>query len=101
MLDFRFHPKAREELLEAANYINTDDPEQGELFEMIFEDTLDWACSQPLIFRCFEEDFRKIKVGKFRYLLVFRIVGDEVQVLAVAHTSRKPGYWKNRAKNWQ
>jgi len=21
-------------------------------------------------------------------------------VLAVAHTSRKPGYWKKRAQNW-
>jgi len=100
MLDFRFHPEAREELLDAGRYIKDSDPEQGELFRLTFEDSLDWACSQPLIFRCFEENFRKIKVGKFRYLVVFRIAGDEIQVLAMAHTSREPSYWKSRANSW-
>jgi hypothetical protein len=48
-----------------------------------------------------KDDFRKVKVGKFRYSLVFRIRGDEVQILAMAHMSRKPGYWKDRAKDWR
>ncbi len=100
VLRSRFHPAAEEELLEAGRYINADDVVQGKLFEKGFEEALDWACSEPLIFRCFERDFRKLKVGKFRYLLIFRIRGDEVQVLAVAHTSCKPGYWKERARNW-
>lgn len=30
MLNFRFHPEAKEELLESARYIKNDDPEQGE-----------------------------------------------------------------------
>ena len=100
MLRSRFHPAAEEELLEAGRYIKADDVVQGKMFEKAFEEALDWACSEALIFRCFERDFRKLKVGKFRYLLIFRIRGDEVQVLAVAHTSRKPGYWKERARNW-
>lgn len=100
MLDFRFHPEARQELLEAAQYIANDDPRESELFNQAFEQSLDWARSQPLIFRCFESDFRKIKVGKFVYSLVFRVSGDEIQILAIAHMSRKPGYWKDRVKNW-
>jgi hypothetical protein len=28
--------------------------------------------------------------------LLFREVGDGVQVLVVAHAKRKPGYWKGR-----
>ena len=100
MLVSRFHPDAREELLEAGLYIKNDDPEEGDLFKLAFAESIDWACSQPLIFRCFEDDFRKVKVGKFRYSLIFRIRGNQVQVLAVAHMSRKPGYWKERVKNW-
>ncbi|MEJ6582025.1 MAG: type II toxin-antitoxin system RelE/ParE family toxin [Akkermansiaceae bacterium] len=100
MLASRFHPDAREELLEAGQYILNDDSEEGLLFKLAFAESLDWACSQPLIFRCFEDDFRKVKVGKFRYSLIFRIRGDEVQVLAVAHMSRKPRYWKDRAEKW-
>lgn len=98
MLDFRFHPEAREALLQAGRYIKSDDPKQGELFKRAFGLSLDWARSQPLIFRCFEEDFRKMTVGKFRYSLIFRIRGDEIQILAIAHMSRKPGYWKDRAR---
>ena len=101
MLTFRLHPEADAEAIDAAEHIKEDDLREAALFKEAVSDCIDWACSQPLIFRCFEADFRKIKVGKFCYLLVFRIAGDEVQVLAVAHTSRKPGYWKKRAENWQ
>ena len=100
MFRSRFHPAAEEELLAAGKRIKEDDPKEAHLFERAFAEALDWAQSEPLVFRCFESDFRKIKVGKFRYLLIFRLRGDEVQVLAVAHTSRRPGYWKSRAKKW-
>jgi plasmid stabilization system protein ParE len=100
MLSYRFHPAAAEELLEAGEYIKADDPEEGDLFKQDFAKALDWACSQPLIFRCFDGDFRKVRAGKFRYSLVFRVWEDEIQILAVAHMSQRPGYWKERAQNW-
>ncbi len=100
MLKYRFHPGAESELLEAADFIKSDDSKEGGLFNQSFEHALDWTRSQPLIFRCFEDDFRKTRIGKFRYSLVFRVRGDEIQILAVAHMSRRPGYWKKRASNW-
>ena len=34
---------------------------------------------------------------KFPFLLIYRErAGGEIQIAAVAHTSRKPGYWKER-----
>ena len=98
MLPFRLHPEADAEAIDAAEYIKEDAPREAERFKQAVGKALDWACSQPLIFRCFEDDFRKLKVGKFSYSLVFRIRRDEIQILAVAHMSRKPGYWKERAK---
>ena len=100
MLKYRFHPAAESELLEAGDFIKSDAPNEGALFKQAFGDALDWTRSQPLVFRCFEDDFRKTRVGKFRYSLVFRIRGDEIQILAVAHMSLRPGYWKKRASNW-
>jgi hypothetical protein len=33
----------------------------------------------------------------FPFILVYRQnIGGIIQILAVAHTSRKPGYWKGR-----
>lgn len=101
MLPFRIHPEADTEGVEAAAYIKDDSIDEADQFKKAVRFAIDWACSQPLIFRCFEGDFRKVKVGKFRYSLVFRIRGDEIQILAIAHMSRKPGYWKDRVKNWR
>ena len=33
---------------------------------------------------------------RFPYTLVFRIQGESVRVIAIAHQSRRPGYWVGR-----
>ena len=40
--------------------------------------------------------FRRARVNRFPYVVVFEIRTDEVLVVAVAHASRKPGYWQRR-----
>ncbi len=40
---------------------------------------------------------RRFLLRKFPFILIYRERdGIAIQVLAVAHTSRKPGYWKGR-----
>src|SRR5262249_11322945 len=37
------------------------------------------------------------RLGRFPYLLVyFEVTADRVLVIAVAHTRRRPGYWRGR-----
>lgn len=43
-------------------------------------------------------DVRKYVVHRFRYLVITAIVEDELTVIAVAHTSRAPGYWRDRLR---
>ena len=40
---------------------------------------------------------RQLKVRGFPYIVAYRIRSVDVYVVAVAHTSRRPGYWKHRA----
>ena len=40
---------------------------------------------------------RKCVLGKFRYSLIYAIEEDNLLVLAVAHHSRRPEYWVDRA----
>jgi plasmid stabilization system protein ParE len=41
--------------------------------------------------------YRRVRVEKFPHLLVFYARTDrEIRVVAVAHTSRRPGYWRRR-----
>jgi plasmid stabilization system protein ParE len=39
---------------------------------------------------------RKLQLGRFPYTLVYRVYGDVVIVIALAHQSREPGYWQGR-----
>jgi plasmid stabilization system protein ParE len=39
---------------------------------------------------------RAFRLHHFPYLIVYRDTGLGLQVVAVAHTSRRPGYWRRR-----
>ena len=44
---------------------------------------------------------RRYLMRRFPYLVVYRATPDKLQVIAVAHGKRKPGYWRNRLKGPQ
>ena len=39
---------------------------------------------------------RRCKIERFPYVIVYRKEGDDIIVYAVAHQSRRPGYWRDR-----
>jgi plasmid stabilization system protein ParE len=39
---------------------------------------------------------RQMRVRKFPYKVVYRNQQDGIEVIAVAHGKRRPGYWKGR-----
>jgi toxin ParE1/3/4 len=40
--------------------------------------------------------YRRMLCRRFPFAVVYRQVGDELRILAVAHQRRRPGYWKKR-----
>ena len=44
-------------------------------------------------------EVRRARVKRHPYLLVYAVMAEHVVVLAVAHTSRKPGYWLTRVSD--
>jgi toxin ParE1/3/4 len=42
------------------------------------------------------EDRRVAVLDRFPFTIPYQIKGDEIVVLALAHTSRRPGYWGRR-----
>lgn len=39
---------------------------------------------------------RRFTLTRFPYTIVYRMRETDVYIVAIAHTSRRPGYWKNR-----
>jgi toxin ParE1/3/4 len=42
-------------------------------------------------------DLRRLGFNRFPYTVIYRRLGDDVRVLAVAHQRRRPGYWARRS----
>ena len=43
-------------------------------------------------------EIRRHRLTRFPYTVVYEIAGNVAYVLAIAHGSRRPGYWKRRQK---
>ncbi len=65
------------------------------MLTQIEENPLRFAKSE---FATSEIDLRFAVVRRFQYVIHFAIQADEVQVVAVAHAARQPGYWLRRAR---
>jgi plasmid stabilization system protein ParE len=100
MLPFRLHPAADAEAIDAATTIKADDPYEAALFKEALQNAINRARRRPENYRKFDGEFGKVRVGKFSCAVIFRERDEEIQILAVMHLHRKPGYWKNRAKTW-
>lgn len=88
--------RARREAVEAASWSGGQEAGLGSRFLQALEAAQNRISLNPEIYRCFRGDLRKCRFEVFPYMLVFRVHGDEIQVTAVMHTSRKPGYWEDR-----
>jgi plasmid stabilization system protein ParE len=97
----RLHPEASLEGVEARIWIGEDDARQGMIFADALVATLQKIKKNPLIYRCFDGEFRRIQVAKFSYSVIFRITDCEIQVIAIMHQHRRPGYWKDRDESWR
>jgi len=45
---------------------------------------------------CFEGDSRRILLSRFPFSIIYRVTGHIVEIVAVMHHRRDPGYWVNR-----
>ncbi len=56
------------------------------------------ALSNPTRYPLYDSEFRESGMTDYPYSVIYRALptGD-VQVIAVAHASRAPGYWRDRA----
>jgi toxin ParE1/3/4 len=50
----------------------------------------------PFRFQAVSKNYRKASLKVYPYKIIFRILPQEVLILAFAHHKRKPNYWRHR-----
>jgi plasmid stabilization system protein ParE len=95
---FQLSDPAAAELIDAIRWYEEQRSGLGaELFDAITE-TIELIRAHPEIGapRATRQQSRQLRVNRFPYNVVYRIREDDIYVVAVAHTSRRPGYWRDR-----
>ena len=91
---------AEAEATEAACWYDDQAIGLGELFLSEYAAALSAIEVDPLRFGLLETEtagrFRRCILKRFPYTVIFEILSEEVVVLAVAHASRRPSYWRDR-----
>jgi len=91
-----FHPEAIAEARHAVGWYL----ERSELAAAAFITELDLAIEHildgPERWSGYASGTRRYLMHRFPYFVVYRLSGETIQVLAVAHGRRRPGYWKAR-----
>lgn len=99
MKNLRFDPRAQQDIEEAiAYYAGAYTPACVGLMDAI-EHVLHLLRHHPDAGTIVRRGARKWPLSKFPYLLVYRVDGDDLIVLAVAHMRRRPGFWLERLRD--
>ena len=89
-------PEAEEDLSEAAAFLERRVPGLGDRLVAEVESALGRLAENPYVGPLLSPDVRKLRVRRFPYNLIYRILPAHVLVLAVAHHRRRRNYWRNR-----
>ena len=96
-IDVNFHPEARQEYLDAIAWYLTHSKTVARAFQQEVHQAVDRIRDGPSQWPIFDGKVRWFRLNRFPYLLYFEVLSTNVvQVLAVAHANRRPGYWRNR-----
>jgi plasmid stabilization system protein ParE len=89
--------EAERELIDGAIfYAREANAELGLAFIAEFERSLEVLCTYPRLGPIWRGTTRRFPLRRFPYSIIYQLKPDEVRVIALAHQSRRPGYWRGR-----
>lgn len=99
MTPVRYHEAAEDELLHEIGYLELRANGLGRRFFTEVRRAEKLISQFPESAEEIRPGIRKRILQKFRYSLIYSIEEDVLLILAVAHHSRRPGYWVGRVSS--
>jgi plasmid stabilization system protein ParE len=96
MVSYRFHSEADEEYIATALWYLAISVRVTIRFVQTIDNAILKIRTMPQAYPRYDRRHRAFVVKRFPYYIVYREEADGVIIVAVAHNSRRPGYWKGR-----
>lgn len=94
-----FHDEATKEVASAIRWYLEQSGDATDGFIEELNERLTAVLEDPDRFAKYMYQTRCSRLQRYPYLVVYRIRGSVVQIVSVAHTSRRPGYWAKRLRD--
>jgi toxin ParE1/3/4 len=96
MKPVRFHPEAEAELNGAAAWYDEQRRGLGKRLLASVEDAVNRIRLNPELYQAVDDDVRRCPIRTFPFGVLFRSRPEAIEILAVMHLRREPGYWTRR-----
>ncbi|HYR11519.1 MAG TPA: type II toxin-antitoxin system RelE/ParE family toxin [Longimicrobium sp.] len=98
-LGFEITDEAEADYRSAVAFYADDSKEAARAFAQEFRAVIALLRERPLIGTPHLEGTRRKVLSRFPFSVIYDVLSDRVGVIAVAHHSRDPEYWLERAKH--
>ncbi|MGE5295871.1 MAG: type II toxin-antitoxin system RelE/ParE family toxin [Solirubrobacterales bacterium] len=95
-MNYTFHPDAKAELNEAADYYNGCQRGLGSEFSREVHAAIQNILAYPEAWTPLSKNTRRCLVRRFPYGVIYQITHGSILIVAVMQLNRKPEYWKGR-----
>lgn len=96
LIRIELDPEAEAELEAAVDWHLSHSRDVAERFADEYERVIEAIHRFPEIGRPIDGGLRRLNIGRTDYTIIYRLRDDVATILAVAHASRRPGYWRER-----
>ena len=95
-MKYELHPEAALEHEKQIAYFERRSPGLGRRYHAAFLWAAFRACEGPHRYHAIAPGIRRVSLHGFRFAVVYRELGEAIQILAVAPHRKRPGYWAGR-----
>ena len=92
---YSFYDAAEEEFFAAIEYYEEFQLELGLRFSEEVYATIQRICDHPYTWTSIDSNTKRCLTNKFPFGVLYRIVDDNIRIMAVMNLHREPGYWRN------
>ncbi len=92
----RFHPDARDEAYAGIDYYLNNSAVAASRFEAAVQHAVAVVVETPERWPRYLFDTHRYVFATFPYSLIYRVAENALEIYAVAHAKRRPGYWRQR-----
>jgi len=95
----RFHPAAAQEVESTYEWYAARDVSAAHGFREELRQAVDAVLASPQTWPRYGSRARRYVFPRYPFSLIYVVRGDGIEVVAVAHGRRRPGYWRSRLRD--